>query len=211
MTLARKTLQDAASGAIVTDTPAGFAALSEPGCAAVIWHRRPLPDFQKWIDAVDPENLPHARMILRPQMVRDAVIELCEAAALPPGPERTMLVDDVAALADIFAAQMKTPFVRVRLEPVSTNACRRFHVDKLTARLICTYRGTGTQYGISTGGEAPQRVFTVPTGAPVMLTGTDWPGRLDSGLLHRSPPVEASGETRLVLVLDPIQEPEDAA
>lgn len=29
-----------------------------------------------------------------------------------------------------------------------------------------------------------------------------------SGLLHRSPPIEGAGETRLVLVLDPIHDPE---
>jgi len=29
------------------------------------------------------------------------------------------------------------------------------------------------------------------------------------GLLHRSPPIEGTGETRLVLVLDPVIDPEE--
>ena len=105
---------------------------------------------------------------------------------------------------------MQTNYLRLRLEAViQTNACRKFHIDAITARLVCTYRGTGTQYGISTDGHDPDRVFTVPTGAPILLRGTLWPGRPPSGLLHRSPPIEGTGETRLVLVFDPVLNPED--
>ena len=57
------------------------------------------------------------------------------------------------------------------------------------------------QYGISTDGREPKRIFTVPTGAPILLRGTKWPEPPHSGLLHRSPPIEGSGLTRLVLVL----------
>jgi hypothetical protein len=49
----------------------------------------------------------------------------------------------------------------------------------------------------------------VPTGAPILLRGTLWPEQPKSGLLHRSPPIEGSGETRLLLVLDPMDGPED--
>jgi hypothetical protein len=94
-------------------------------------------------------------------------------------------------------------------DAVTTNACRRFHIDAVTARLVCTYRGTGTQYGIGADGAEPRRVFTVPTGAPILLRGTLWPERPHSGLLHCSPPIEGTGETRLVLVLDPVDDPEE--
>lgn len=129
---------------------------------------------------------------------------------MPAGPERNRLIDDIAALADIFAEIMRARWLRLRLDVVTTNACRRFHIDAVTARLVCTYRGTGTQYGISADGAEPSRIFTVPTGAPILLRGTLWPERPRSGLLHRSPPIEGSGETRLVLVLDPVDDPEDA-
>jgi len=103
---------------------------------------------------------------------------------------------------------MSAPYLRLRLDVVRTNACRKFHIDAVTARLICTYRGTGTQYGISTDGADPKRVFTVPTGAPIILRGTLWPADLPSGLLHRSPPIVDTGETRLLLVIDPVFDPE---
>ena len=210
MTLVREIVKDAAIGVGVADTPEGLSALHRPGCAAAIWRRQPLPKFQSWIDGLDPEVLPRARVILRPDAVRDAASEVCDAAGTPFGPERDRLVDDIAALADIFAGLMRARWLRLRLDAVTTNACRKFHIDAVTARLVCTYRGTGTQYGISTDGDAPTRIFTTPTGSPLILRGTLWPTDPPAGLLHRSPPIAGTGETRLVLVLDPVTDPDDA-
>lgn len=209
MTLVREIVKDAAIGVGVADTPDGLSALHRPGSAAAIWRRQPLPKFQSWIDGLDPDVLPRARVILRPDAGRDAASEVCDAAGTPFGRERDRLVDDIAALADIFAGLMQARWLRLRLDVVTTNACRKFHIDAVTARLVCTYRGIGTQYGISTDGGEPRGIFTVPTGAPVVLRGTLWPERPRSGLLHRSPPIEGTGETRLVLVLDPVDDPED--
>ena len=117
-----------------------------------------------------------------------------------------MLIDDVAVLAQLFADVMRSPYLRVRLDVITTNACRKFHIDALTARLVCTYRGTGTQFGFSENGADPTDIETVPTGSPIVLRGTRWPETPSSGLRHRSPPIEGTGETRLVLVLDPITE-----
>ncbi|MEM9845122.1 MAG: DUF1826 domain-containing protein, partial [Pseudomonadota bacterium] len=132
-----------------------------------------------------------------------------DATGLPECDARVMLVDDVAALASIFASVMQSPYLRLRLDVISTNACRKFHVDTLTARLICTYRGSGTQYGIAAQGGEPRDIWNVPTGSPMILRGTLWPAPSKPGLLHRSPPIEGTGETRLVLVLDPIADLED--
>ena len=122
-----------------------------------------------------------------------------------------MLVDDISAMADIFSDVMQVPYVRLRLDVITTNACRKFHIDAVTARLVCTYRGTGTQYGVSVDGAEPEHVFTVPTSSPIVLRGTLWPEAPSSGLRHRSPPIEGTGETRLVLVLDPLNELEEDA
>lgn len=198
------------SSILVCDTPEELGAIRNRACAAVLWWRQPAVGFQRWIDGLDPALLPDARIILRPSDVHRAVTEICEIHKTPESSERALLIDDIAALSHAFATVMKASHLRLRLSPVSGNACRKFHIDALTARLICTYRGTGTQYGLSADTEAPSRVFTVPTGAPFVLRGTDWPERPASGLLHRSPPIEGTGETRLVLVLDPIHDPQEA-
>ena len=197
--------------AIVVTAPEGLAAIHQPGCAAAIWDRQPHPDFQTWINTLPRDQLPRARIILRPGAVRDAVSEIVELCAMRASAQRDRFVDDVAALAHIFAGVMTADWLRLRLDVVDNNACRRFHVDTLTARLVCTYRGTGTQYGISTDGAEPPHILTVPTTAPVVLRGKLWPEQPRSGLLHRSPPIEGTGETRSVLVLDPIYDPEKEA
>ena len=39
------------------------------------------------------------------------------------------------------------------------------------ARLICTYRGTSTQYGLANTAGDPETVHTVPTGTAIVLRG----------------------------------------
>lgn len=210
MTFARATVLSAAVGVSVADEPENLSTFMSPGVAAAIWRRQSAADFQNWIDTLDPAHLPEGRVVVRPKSVRSVVTEFCETAETPPCAHLDQLVDDVTALADIFSDMMKAPYLRVRLQAITNNACRKFHIDAITARLVCTYRGTGTQYGISTDGKDPTRVFTVPTHAPILLRGTLWPETPASGLLHRSPPIEDTGETRLVLVLDSVFDVEDA-
>jgi hypothetical protein len=209
MTMMQDVLQSGAIGVGVAHVPENLNILAKPGCAAAIWQRQPLPSFQTWIDGVAPENLPSTRLILKPQRVLSVLSGLCDTSLMPEGPHRQRLIEDIAALSHLFCDLMDAPYVRLRLSRVTANACCKFHIDAMTARLVCTYRGTGTQFGISHDGGEPKRIFTVPTGTPILLRGTLWPEEPRSGLLHRSPPIEGSGETRLVLVLDPIFDLED--
>ncbi|MFT5626708.1 MAG: hypothetical protein ACI8Z0_003219 [Lentimonas sp.] len=186
MTLMQDVLQNSVSGISLTQVPENLNILATQDCAAAIWHRRPLPDFQAWID----------RFELRP----------CYRTLgyFTPVRERGTKWDNIDAIIQTIIRQLQlSGYMSLRLEPITSNACRKLHIDAITARLVCTYRGTGTQYGISQDGAEPECIFTVPTGTPILLRGTLWPEQPRSGLLHRSPPIEGSGKTRLVLVLDP--------
>ena len=208
-TTLRSLVPDTLAGLRITDGPEGLSAIHASDCAAVLWQRRPLSGFQAWLDGLAPDQLPRARVILRPDAVRTAVTEACVAAGTPDCADRARLVDDVTALADIFARVMRAHHLRLRLDLVTTNACRKFHVDAVMARMVCTYRGTGTQYGTGQDGQDPRHILTAPTGAPLVLRGTRWPTHPATGLLHRSPPIDGTGETRLLLVLDPISDPDE--
>ncbi|WP_424943263.1 DUF1826 domain-containing protein [Aliiroseovarius crassostreae] len=207
--VARELIQAIPAGVRICEEAASLSDIHRPGCAGVIWQRRPLPSFQDWIDGLDPEQLPKARLILRPDAISEAVRHVCDTCGTPDGPERDRLIGDISALAEVFSDLMQARFLRLRLDRVTTNACRKFHVDAVRARLVCTYRGMGTQYGTGHYGQDPDRIFTVPASSPLLLRGTDWPEIPCSGLLHRSPPIEGSGETRLVLVVDPISDPDE--
>lgn len=209
MNVVRTSIRDAAIGVGIADDPTSLSVFLQPGCAAAIWRRQTPPDIQAWLNRLAPEFLPRGRIILRAHAVAEAVTQFCDTAQTPPGPERDWLEADIMALAERFSNLIPARFLRLRLDVITTNACRKFHVDAISARLVCTYRGTGTQYGISTDGDDPRRVFTVQTGVPILLRGTLWPTTPASGLLHRSPPIEGTGETRLVLVVDPVSDPED--
>ena len=134
---------------------------------------------------------------------------ICDDAGLPHGPERTWLETDIFLLADTLSALMSTRYMRLRLDVVTTNACRKFHIDAITARLVCTYRGSGTQYGVSRDDGDPEHIDETPTGFPILLRGTRWPPQATTDVLHRSPPIEGTGEIRLVLVLDPVFDMDD--
>ena len=196
-------------GVRIADDPASLTVLKNPDCPGVVWRRQVPSDVKSWIAGLNPDKLPKGRIILRPNAVQGAVQHLCDIAGTPHGSARDWLEADIHHLADIFSDLMSVGYIRLRLDVVTTNACRKFHLDALTARLICTYRGDGTQYGLSADGTDPSRVFQVATGAPILLRGSLWPEEPPSGLLHRSPPIEGTGKTRLVLVLDPIFDPEE--
>ncbi|MEM7299441.1 MAG: DUF1826 domain-containing protein [Pseudomonadota bacterium] len=194
-------------GVELFDTPEGLSSIHRTECAAAIWQRHPQQRFQSWIDSVDPGRLPKARVIVHAGNVHQVVSEVCEVCGTPDCDERAMLVDDVAALANIFSQVMNSSYLTMQFDVATRNASRQFHTDEVMARLVCTYRGTGTQFGTPHFGSEPYEVFTVPTGSPMLLRGKLWPDISGSGLTHRSPPVEGTGETRLSLVLDPAMDP----
>ena len=198
------------NGVSVVRDERGLESFRDSACAAAIWHREMPVDVTAWLSNLEAGALPNGRVVLQTKAVEDTVRHHCDIAGMPRGTQRDWLIADISNLAQGFAALMRAPYLRLRLQAVATNACRKFHLDAITGRLVCTYRGTGTQYGTSDQGEDPKQIFTVATGDPILLRGTLWPADPSSGLLHRSPPIEGTGETRLVLVLDPIFDLEEA-
>lgn len=180
--------------------------IHQADCAAVIWQRPEAPSFQSWINELDPCELPQARLMIDPKDMRATLERIFSESGAQAYPDSIELIDDMVRIADRFVDVMSSPFLHVRIERVTDNSCRKFHVDYLSARLVCTYRGKGTQYGFATSDAQPQRIFDVPTSSPMLMRGRHWPTVPESKLLHRSPPIEGSGETRLLLVLDPLTE-----
>ncbi|MEO1550648.1 MAG: DUF1826 domain-containing protein, partial [Pseudomonadota bacterium] len=144
MNLVRKTIEGAAIGVAVADTPASLKAFLQPGCAAAVWRRQTPPAVQAWLDALGPEVLPRGRVVLPAHKIGQTVEHLFDIAGLPKDDSRDWLHADIVSLADMFADLLGVTYLRLRLEPVTTNACRKFHIDAITARLVCTYRGPGT-------------------------------------------------------------------
>ena len=169
MNLVRRTVRDAAIGVEMVDDPDALRMFLQPGCAAAIWRRQTPPEVQSWLDGIDGEALPRARVIFPTHAVGEVVQQLFAMANLSVGAECAWLQQDIISLANILSELMSARYLKLRLDVVTTNACRKFHIYAAIARRVCTYRGTGTQYGVSSDGDDPRRVFTVQTGAPILL------------------------------------------
>lgn len=123
--------------------------------------------------------------------------------------ERDELIADIAVLANHFCAILGLAELEVRLEVVTTNSCRKWHADYVKARLITTYIGSGTQWLCQQDadrvklGDEPQRINSMSPGDVGIFKGklaTDTPA------IHRSPPIDGTGEKRLLLALNPPEE-----
>ena len=193
------------------NTPRGLYSIKNSKCAAVIWRRQPVSNFEAWINAIMPSNLPKARIILRPEIVRKAMVDLLEALKLPNCAEREMLIDDIAALANIFADIVHATYLRFKLTVIQSDVFTEFHQDQASAQLVCTYRGRGMHYEHSINGEKPREIYNVPTGSPIILRGTHWPELAISNVLHRPPQTHGVSDTMLVLTLDPVLDLEKQA
>ena len=94
--------------------------------------------------------------------------------------------------------------VTLRVEVTDGQSCPKWHLDAVRARLLCTLRGAGTQFGPVSGPAQVDRIRQMPTGTAALFRGRNW-GVQPTGILHRSPPV-IPGQTRLLVVVDPVEE-----
>ncbi|WP_420333193.1 DUF1826 domain-containing protein [Roseibium sp.] len=178
--------------------------INRPGIAASIWTRTCNRDFQDWVDSLPMEQLPELRTVVPVHLAEAAAIAACEQAQLSPSPERDMLTGDVGALALIVSKALDVQQVRIRLDVSDEVMCPKFHVDNVPARLLCTYRGAGTEYVLAGAEEDARQISKVKRGAVGLFRGGAWPGEERTGLLHRSPDPAAGGGARLLLVIDPV-------
>ncbi len=201
----------AAFGVVESADPAILARIAEPGVATAVWRRPRDAAFAAWIDALPAERLPRLRAIAAPESVEALVQAACDSVGTPRGEPRDRLAGDAAALALMLSRHASRPLVALRLEVVDGDKCRRFHIDRVRCRLLCTYRGAGTQYGAATPGadREPTEIHQLAAGDAAMFRGALWPEGALPGVLHRSPPIGAAGETRLLLAIDPADDPED--
>lgn len=178
-----------------------LAEIRKPDVALAVWRRSLDPTLLDWIDALPPDLLPHRRFVSPRDMVPEVVAAAC--AELPRGASHAALVVDIVELIERFSDIMAAPRLRVRLEAIEGDACRRFHQDVVPARLLCTYRGPGTEWGYADPGADPEEIRALSRGDVALCKGSKWPGAAEHRLVHRSPPIAGTGAARLLLAVDP--------
>lgn len=169
---------------------------------AVIWSRQTPPSVLSALKAAPAHEVESGRFCVPVSEVGGCVAGLFDAWGWRADQARNWLADDVEALAAQMAQILSVSHLLLRVELVRDDACRKFHRDTVRARLICTYSGPGTEFGVADAGGQPRHVDTVPTGSPILLKGKLWPGAARPSIMHRSPPIAGAGASRLVVVLN---------
>lgn len=129
---------------------------------------------------------------------------------------------DVALLVSAFCELFELREAGLRLYTLNKAMCPRFHVDRVAARLICSYGGIGTEWlpeyavdrgRLGMGGRnLPDNesglildetaVRRMPAYAVGLMKGEHWEGNEGHGFVHRSPTPTAVQPRRLLLTLD---------
>ncbi len=160
------------------------------------------------------------------QLKRGDAVPLEALTGLPEGPTRDWLASDLTVLSALYMRLAQVDQIRFAFGPVNRTQCPKFHVDHIALRLLCTYVGPGTEWlperalrraALAKPSTSPladnaallidaAAVQRAQPGNVLMMKGERY-GDGTPGLVHRSPEIEASGVTRLVLTLSVMPSP----
>jgi len=187
-----------ASPVIEAEDAAALNSVRESAVHLAVW-RRPLPAPLAGLADLDWRAIDDVDSAVLVATLGAALPLLLETAGYPD--IRAALAGEIVALARRFADLTAADTLRIRLEVIETDACRRFHADYVTFRLLMPLVGPGTQW--------THRGSDQPTGTLCPGDVGIFKGRLltdEPTILHRSPPLGDSGQKRLLLAIDPINE-----
>ena len=148
----------------------------------------------------------------------------CAASDFPDLPGRQALVNDIAFIVAVYGDLLGCQRVALRLEVIRRAMCPRFHVDRTGIRLLCTYRGPGTEWleeghadrtrmGHGAAGMEDENSGLILSRAGIgqvapfsiaFLKGELWQGNDHRGAIHRSPAVPEQDAPRVLLALDAV-------
>ena len=190
------------SRALVAGNADVLHAIGEEDISFAIWEREP----PIGVGDIALDGLRNLRFTAALGEMPDRLDQELGSAGFKKGAPRNNLATDILDLANRFAAVMRLSEVEIRLEHVTTNACKKFHGDYVTARLICTYVGPGTQWlegpdAEDCGCGEPHNIQQMRAGDVGLFKGRIWSETHPA--IHRSPPIEGRGEERLMLVINP--------
>ena len=202
------------------DRPEILSEIYREQCHLAVWQRSHLPDCNAW-----QPRLADWLATQTPRKVALKVTSDNSAALLADFFSGCAVSDevraDIAQLVDMFGFLFELKEVGLRLTLLQGAMCPRFHVDQVPCRLISTYHGAGTMWlphhlvdrsklGLGNQGLPDEQsgiyhslndIRQLQAGDVALLKGERWQGNELAGVVHRSPPVNAT-QMRLLLTLD---------
>jgi hypothetical protein len=187
----------------------------DPSVNLGLWQRPAETAISRELSTLQASHLPDVRCQTSLHSFDADVIALLRKQGLDPLDFKDWRAD-LGRLADLYFSINGDRTVTLRLVTTDSDDCRRFHVDRTHLRLLCTYRGPGTEWltdaqvdRVAQSSGAPNDDI-IRFGKPSqfepfwvgMLKGDAYPGNAGQGLVHRSPPIAGTGQTRVLFCLD---------
>ena len=204
----------------VTGTTVGsLVRIFEPGVQIAWFERAPVTPIADYLRAVSRHLGAGCSRVVRAD-------ENLADFELPQHAGREALLSEIGWLTQLYTDLLGCPSAALRIEVLERPMCPRFHVDRTGIRLVCTWRGPGTEWlddgwadrsrlGPGSRGLTDEtsglmlpgaEVKNIPTFAVGLLKGSLWQGNAGRGAIHRSPQVDPGNAPRVMLSLDAIWE-----
>lgn len=135
-------------------------------------------------------------------------------------PDAFFLVQDIMNLAELFLSLDHSQTIGIRLEKITHDNCKAFHVDYLSLRMLCTYHGKATEWIDNssvdrTGLGKNNNDLVVRDSHQIQSFQTNWVGILKGenfknnqkrGIVHRSPQITGTtASPRILLRIDSLE------
>ena len=128
---------------------------------------------------------------------------------------KDLFISDIVRLYTLFTSQTVRKRVRMQIEVVDSDMCRYFHIDNYRQRLLCTYRGPGTEWldpdnvNLDCLGKGcnnhiakdMDKIYRAKTFEVLLIKGAKYDGK-DKSIVHRSPPIKKDRLKRILLKID---------
>lgn len=200
----------------VVDSLAAFQAINMNDCSLLLWKRTAIPDIDRELEPLSDDAFPDVRTHLHADRIASSLATLITTQGYDTEAAFPNWLADMTKLAEAFCRQAQGRRVTARLETLAHTGCPRFHVDHSYLRLVCTYRGAGTEWldddqvdRVAQRSGAPNEAIVLsgkenrmPTFAVGLLKGSRYPGAADGGLVHRSPTPAPGEPVRVLFCLD---------
>lgn len=201
---------------VVQPTPgrrsADFTQLRDPAVTMVTWPRRLPSHIAVALDGLAQADVGPVRSEAPLAGLGGELAAQIAGAWRASDMLKSWLVRDIELLAAGISRVAHANRIRVRLDRTTSRMCPLFHADAVAYRLLCTYRGRGTEWcmpgtvdRLTCQGRAPceDDILDIPRGAIAAFRGLNHSHRMSKPLWHRSPAVD-QGDLRIVLCIDPL-------
>lgn len=200
---------------VIGDQAAVLKRVVDAGVNLSLWQRPADKTIAAELSILQASDLPDVRCTTTRESFDGDVCRLLQQQGLEPQAFEHWRAD-LRQLAALYFRTSGSREVTLRLVTTNEDDCRRYHFDRTNLRLLCTYRGAGTEWlsdeqvdrlAQSAGASNEDIIrFGEPSQfSPFwvgILKGDAYPGNQGHGLVHRSPAIAGTGQTRVLFCLD---------